>query len=89
MFVELSESFFDMLTEQRVCRWRVLVITSYSIHYTKLYDNSVGTAQHQLASTDDEVVGQYKKQWRELGETFEAEMRRVLEELSLLAEGNT
>jgi len=51
--------------------------------------NSVGTAQHQLASTDDEVVGQYKKQWRELGETFEAEMRRVLEELSLLAEGNT
>jgi len=51
--------------------------------------NSVGTAQRQLASADDEVVGQYKKQWRELGETFEAEMRRVLEELSLSAEGKT
>jgi len=51
--------------------------------------HSVGTAQRQLASTDDEVVGQYKKQWRELGETFEAGMQRVLEELSLSAKGKT
>jgi len=50
---------------------------------------SVRTAQRQLASTDDEVVGQYKKQWRELEETFEGEMRRILEELTLSAEGKT
>jgi len=44
---------------------------------------TVGTAQRQLASTDDQAVGQYKEQWREWEETFEADMHKALKELSL------
>jgi len=47
---------------------------------------SVGTAQRQLASTDDDVVGQYKEQWREWEETFAADMRKAFEELSMSEE---
>lgn len=44
---------------------------------------TVGTAQRQLASTDDQALGQYKEQWREWEETFEADMHKALKELSL------
>ncbi len=47
---------------------------------------SLRRAQRKLATTDDAVVGRYKEQWRELAERVEADMRRILEELSVRAE---
>jgi len=47
---------------------------------------SIGRAQRRLATTDDAVVGKYKEQWRELAQRVEADMRRILDELSARAE---
>jgi len=43
---------------------------------------AAGEAQARLDTTDDDVTGEYKRRWHEWGERFEAEMRRLLNELS-------
>jgi archaellum component FlaC len=39
-------------------------------------------AQARLDTTDDDVTGEYKRRWHEWGERFEAQMRRLLNELA-------
>ena len=48
---------------------------------------NLGKAQQQLESVDDEVVGKYKEEWHEWGEKVEADLRKILDELSASAEG--
>ena len=44
---------------------------------------SVTIAIVQLETTDDGTIGQYKKQWRKWAEEFEADMQKMLDELSI------
>lgn len=44
---------------------------------------SITSAMIQLETTDDGTIGQYKKQWRKWAEEFEADMQKMLDELSI------
>ncbi len=47
-------------------------------------NKSINRAQHQLAAIDDKAAGNYKDQWREWEEQFQADMQAILDELYAL-----
>jgi DNA anti-recombination protein RmuC len=49
---------------------------------------SIGKAQQRLQSVNNALGDEYKRQWRDLSEKFEEDMRKMLGELSASAEAN-
>lgn len=76
---ELNEVVYNLNKDsEKLSRPGILSITEGS--------KSVGKAQQRLVAMDDGAVGEYKQQWRQWREEFEADVHKIFTEFSSIAE---